>query len=284
MLYFMLTGQRPFQGSSIATVCFKLANHEPLAVANYDMSFPPALDVVVSRAIAKSPEQRYQSGGEMARDIQRLRESCGLVPTADLEQNATPRVPGKPGRNTSTGLGLKSGGQPMSGAGARLTIPVTRARVFALALVAAVVIFVVSSRTYKVEPPPPSPPPKGPMLIQPFDSPALYRPASAELNLEIEHPFTEARASLWLDNRLAYTQVLHADPKNHLLVFRKTQGHESHQVELRSGKHLVRVRVQAHGAAYDQSRTVAVDFAPKAARTLLVNCDKKHNLLQVTLQ
>ena len=171
----------------------------------------------------------------------------------------------------------------MSGAGVRLTIPVT-ARIFALALVAAVVIFVVSSRTFKVEPPPPSPLPTSPMLIQPVDSLALYRPASAELNLEIEHPFTEARASLWLDNRLAYTQVLHADPKNHLLVFRKTQGHESHKVELRSGKHLVRVRVQSHGAAYDQSRTVAVDFAPKAARTLLVNCDKKHNLLQVTLQ
>jgi serine/threonine protein kinase len=282
VLYFMLTGQRPFQGSSIATVCFKLANHEPLAVANYDMSFPPALDLVVSRAIAKNPAQRYQSGAEMARDIQRLRESCGLVQTAGLEQNATAQVPSEPGPNTSTSPGLESRGQPMSGARVRLASPVTWARIFALVLVAAVVVFVVSSPTYKVEPPPP---PKSPILIQPVASPVLYRrPASAELNVEIEHPFTEAQASLWLDNHLVYTQVLHADPKNPLLVFRKTQGHESHKVELRSGEHLVRVRVQSHGTAYDQSRTLAVNFAPAGARTLLINCDRKHNLLQVTLQ
>jgi hypothetical protein len=102
--------------------------------------------------------------------------------------------------------------------------------------------------------------------------------------LEIEHTFTEARASLWLDNQLVYTQVLHADPKNHLLVFRKTQGHESHKIELRSGKHLVKVRVQSHVTAYDQSRTVAVNLAPQGEKTLLVNCDRKHNLLQITMQ
>jgi serine/threonine protein kinase len=281
VLYFMLTGQRPFQGSSIATVCFKLANHEPLAVANYDMSFPPALDLVVSRAIAKNPAQRYQSGAEMARDIQRLRESCGLLQTAGLEQNATPQVPSEPGPNTSTSPGLESRGQPISGTRVRLPSPLIWAPIFALILVAAAVIFVVSSPTYKIEPPPP---PKSPILIQPVASPVFYRPASAELNVEIEHPFTETRASLWLDNHLVYTQVLHADPKNHLLVFRKTQGHESHKVELRSGKHLVRVRVQSQGTAYDQSRTLAVNFAPEGARTLLINCDRKHNLLQVTLQ
>ncbi len=285
VLYFMLTGQRPFQGNSIATVCFKLAHHEPLAVANYDMSFPPALDLVVSRAIAKNPTRRYQSGGEMARDIQRLRENCGFVETADLEQGATPHWGDKRGRNTSTMLRSESRGQSTSGAGVRVATPTlppwARARApIASVLVVAAIVFIVS-RTYNIEPPPP---PKSPMLVQPVDSPVLPRPATAELDLEIEHPFTEARASLWLDKQLVYTQVLHADPKNHLLVFRKTQGHESHKIELRSGSHLVKVRVQSHVTAYDQSRTVAVNLAPKGEKTLLVNCDRKHNLLQITLQ
>ena len=286
VLYFMLTGQRPFQGNSIATVCFKLAHHEPLAVANYDMSFPPALDRVVSRAMAKNPARRYQSGGEMARDIQRLREKCGFVETADLEQGATPHLGGNRGRNTSTMLRSESRGQSTSRTGVRVatsTLPPwarARAPIVASVLVVAAIVFIVS-RTYNIEPPPP---PKSPMLVQPVDSPVLHRPATAELDLEIEHPFTEARASLWLDNQLVYTQVLHADPKNHLLVFRKTQGHESHKIELRSGKHLVKVRVQSHVTAYDQSRTVAVNLAPKSEKTLLVNCDRKHNLLQITLQ
>jgi serine/threonine protein kinase len=286
VLYFMLTGQRPFQGNSIATVCFKLAHHEPLAVANYDMSFPPALDLVVSRAIANHPTRRYQSGGEMARDIQRLRENCGFVETADLEQGATPHRGGKRGRNTSTMLRSESRGQSTSRARVRVatsTLPPwarARAPIVASVLVVAAIVFIVS-RTYNIEPPPP---PKSPRLVQPVDSPVLYRPATAALDLEIDHPFTEARASLWLDNRLVYTQVLHADPKNHLLVFRKNQGHESHKIDLRSGRHLVKVRVQSHATAYDQSRTVAVNLAPRGEKTLLVNCDRKHNLLQITLQ
>jgi serine/threonine protein kinase len=286
VLYFMLTGQRPFQGNSIATVCFKLAHHEPLAVANYDMSFPPALDLVVSRAIAKNPTRRYQSGGEMARDIQRLRENCGFVETVDLEQSAPPHLAGERGRNTSTILRSELSNLSTSRTGVRVatsTLPPwarARASIVASVLVVAAIVFIVS-RTYNIEPPPP---PKSPMLIQAIDSPVLHRPAPAELDLEIEHPFTEARASLWLDNQLVYTQVLHADPKNHLLVFRKTQGHESHKIELRSGKHLVKVRVQSHVTAYDQSRTVVVNLAPKGENTLLVSCDRKHNLLEITLQ
>jgi serine/threonine protein kinase len=287
VLYFMLTGQRPFQGNSIATVCFKLANHEPLAVANYDMSFPPALDVVVSRAIAKNPAQRYQSGAEMARDIQRLRESCSPVQTMALKQNGITYPPTESERNAPSS---ESTSHPTSSAGVRVantglpSLALTRNRVFALALVAAAVIFVISSRTYNIDPPPPPLPPNTPVLAQPVDKPVPNRPANAELDLEIEHPFTEARASLWLDSQLVYTQVLHADLKNHLLVFRKAQGHEFHRLELKSGKHQVRVRVQSQGTTYDQSRTLDINFAPRGEKTLLVNCDGKHNLLQVILQ
>ncbi len=291
VLYFMLTGQRPFQGNSIATVCFKLANHQPLAVANYDITFPPALDLVVSKAIAKNPAQRYQSGGEMARDIQRLRESCGLVPTADLEQNGIPHLPAEATRNTSIVLSAESKNSTSdTGRAAKMALPslvLTRNRLLALGLVAATIMFVVFTRTYEIGPPPPPPPPPqptiSPVLAQPVDTPARHRPASAELDLEIEHPFADARASLWLDSRLVYTQVLRPDPKNPLLVFRKTLGHESHKLELKSGKHQLRVRVQSQSTAYDQSRTLVVNLSPRGEKTLLVSCDGKHNLLQVTL-
>src|ERR1700730_17851170 len=79
ILYHMLTGHRPFQGNSTTTVCFKLVNHEPLPVSAFESKFPPELDKIVSRAIAKDPAQRYQSGMAMASDIQGLRESSGFV-------------------------------------------------------------------------------------------------------------------------------------------------------------------------------------------------------------
>jgi len=44
---------------------------------------------------------------------------------------------------------------------------------------------------------------------------------TAKLNIEINHQFTQARASIWLDNQPVYSRALRADPKSHLLFFRK---------------------------------------------------------------
>jgi hypothetical protein len=89
---------------------------------------------------------------------------------------------------------------------------------------------------------------------------------------------------MWLDNQLIYTSVLHATAKNRVPFFRKVQGHESDEVQLPTGKHRVRVRVQSPAEAYDQSKTLVVNLTPTGERTLRVNCDEKHNLLQVKLQ
>ncbi len=79
ILYYMLTGHRPFQGNSTTTVCFKLVNHEPLPVSALQSALPRELDAIVSRAIAKDPAQRYQTGLAMASDLQALREQSGFV-------------------------------------------------------------------------------------------------------------------------------------------------------------------------------------------------------------
>jgi serine/threonine-protein kinase len=41
ILYVMVTGHSPFPGSSATTVCFKVANREPMAASALDMSLPP---------------------------------------------------------------------------------------------------------------------------------------------------------------------------------------------------------------------------------------------------
>jgi len=72
ILYVMVTGHSAFQGTSATTVCFKVANREPVAASTLDMTLPPQLDAVISRAIAKSPEERYQRGAEFAEDLRIL--------------------------------------------------------------------------------------------------------------------------------------------------------------------------------------------------------------------
>jgi serine/threonine-protein kinase len=72
ILYAMVTGHSPFHGDSATTVCFKVANREPLAASALDLTLPPELDEVISRAMAKDREQRYQRGAEFAEDVRQL--------------------------------------------------------------------------------------------------------------------------------------------------------------------------------------------------------------------
>ena len=74
ILYALVTGHSPFQGNSATTVCFKVANREPVAATAFDLTLPPELDEVISRAMAKDPDQRYQRGSEFARDLRRLQQ------------------------------------------------------------------------------------------------------------------------------------------------------------------------------------------------------------------
>ena len=74
ILYRMITGYGPFQGSSTATVCFKVANRDPLRATSLDPELPPELDSVIARAMAKDPAQRYQRGLEFALDLHELRD------------------------------------------------------------------------------------------------------------------------------------------------------------------------------------------------------------------
>jgi eukaryotic-like serine/threonine-protein kinase len=82
ILYQLLTRHRPFQGNSTLTISFKVLNRDPVPATALNVELCPELGHVIARAIAKDPSQRYQTGMEMARDLQDLRGSI-LPPSSD---------------------------------------------------------------------------------------------------------------------------------------------------------------------------------------------------------
>jgi eukaryotic-like serine/threonine-protein kinase len=90
ILYTMLTGYRPFQGNSAATVSFKVVNRDPVPATVLDTDLPHGLDYIIGRAMAKDPAQRYQRGMEMVLDIQELRE--GREPWSKTKQPGSTSV------------------------------------------------------------------------------------------------------------------------------------------------------------------------------------------------
>lgn len=74
ILYAMVTGHSPFHGNSATTVCFKVVNRDPVPASAFDLELPRALDAVISRAIAKDPNDRYQRGSDFAADLRQLQQ------------------------------------------------------------------------------------------------------------------------------------------------------------------------------------------------------------------
>lgn len=89
--------------------------------------------------------------------------------------------------------------------------------------------------------------------------------------------------SIWVDDRLTYTQLLEATDKKHLVVFHRLQGHELHAMQLSPGKHLLRVQVTSGGATHDQSATVTGEFASGQENVLQITFNK-HGEINLSLQ
>ena len=69
VLYEMLTGRMAFGGASLREVLAKQAGGEPTPVQAIRPEVPDAVTAIVARALAKRPEDRYQTAGEMAADL-----------------------------------------------------------------------------------------------------------------------------------------------------------------------------------------------------------------------
>jgi CHASE2 domain-containing sensor protein/predicted Ser/Thr protein kinase len=63
-LYQMLCGSLPFRGESMAQLLFKIANEAPTDILSIRPDLPPALAAFLERALAKRPEERFQTGEE----------------------------------------------------------------------------------------------------------------------------------------------------------------------------------------------------------------------------
>ena len=66
ILYEMLTGTPPYTGSSISDIVRRILRGPTPSAARANRQVPPAVDVVVSRALARSPAERFQSMREFA--------------------------------------------------------------------------------------------------------------------------------------------------------------------------------------------------------------------------
>jgi serine/threonine-protein kinase len=72
VLYEMLTGQPPFVGDTPVSVAYQHVREDPVPPSHKHGGISPELDAVVLKALAKNPDNRYQSAAEMRADLVRV--------------------------------------------------------------------------------------------------------------------------------------------------------------------------------------------------------------------
>ena len=72
MLYEMLCGLRAFDGDSQASLISAILRDDPPAISAQQALVPDSLDRVVRTCLAKQPDQRWQSGDDLAREMQAI--------------------------------------------------------------------------------------------------------------------------------------------------------------------------------------------------------------------
>ena len=65
-LYQLLSGKLPFEGESMAQLMYKIANEAPTDILSVNANVPAGLVAFLDKALAKNPDERYQSGEEFA--------------------------------------------------------------------------------------------------------------------------------------------------------------------------------------------------------------------------
>lgn len=79
VLYQMLTTVSPFDSSSVSAVMYKVI-HEPAVLPSLiTQGVPRGFEYILARALAKKPEDRYQTAAEMASDLRRFHEMDEVV-------------------------------------------------------------------------------------------------------------------------------------------------------------------------------------------------------------
>jgi eukaryotic-like serine/threonine-protein kinase len=76
ILYEMLTGRRAFQKTTSADTMSAILNEEPQPISHFVANVPPALQRTAQRCLEKSPEQRFQSASDLAFALEALSDSA----------------------------------------------------------------------------------------------------------------------------------------------------------------------------------------------------------------
>jgi len=118
VLYELLTGKTPFDGETPVEIAMKHLSTTPKPPSKLRPDVPRELDMVVMRALAKNPDERYQSADEMEADLERVARGARVSATTSDTATQVLRRPAAAAAAASATAATMIAPPPASAAGA----------------------------------------------------------------------------------------------------------------------------------------------------------------------
>jgi len=93
VIYEMVTGRLPFEGEREAAVAYSIVHEEPEPMTAQRVDVPVELDRIVGKAMAKSPDERYQHVDELLVDVKALKRGFATSHSADSKEDSRTKAP-----------------------------------------------------------------------------------------------------------------------------------------------------------------------------------------------
>jgi serine/threonine protein kinase len=121
VFYELLSGHKPFDSESVHSILYEVLEHDPQPLRSWVPDLPPLLLPIVDRALAKDPEGRFASAGQMREAVRAARRAIAagkaaaelLQPGMDSEATIVGRDSPTIAELDSSGASLTSIERPM---------------------------------------------------------------------------------------------------------------------------------------------------------------------------
>jgi len=101
VLYEMATGKQAFSGTTAAVIHDAILNRAPTSPIHLNLELPPRLEEIITKALEKDREVRYQHASEMRADLKRLKRDTDSGRPAPVIKQAV-EAPSRPSRLSRT--------------------------------------------------------------------------------------------------------------------------------------------------------------------------------------
>lgn len=300
ILYWLLTGKKPFVGDDATIVIAKILYSDPTSVTHFNRSLTSEHEYVANRALARDPAARYQRGKEFAEELDHLRvrkipsPRPNFLPAAPLSDGLSQispesTVPEKTVLLNSIGASIPFSASPALGqAGQGHRKALTKA---ALAVIGLTALFGFSALLLRtMSKPSPSaqqsivvtsnaPPRVDAVPIRKVSETATPRKVANDATLQILcwHDFDSADLSVWVGGNLVYATPLKVAGK-------RMTGYFTTTVYVPAGNRTVRVQIKSSRTGYNRTKTINGDLAKNRENTLEITSSELDNDLRLAWQ